>query len=151
MTGGDDRLERGVRTLRERGVRVTTARRAVLAALLDHPDHVSADDLAAAVQADHPDVHLSTVYRTLEAFERLGVVTHVHLGHGRAIYHLTDEVHHHAVCERCNAVVELPADLFDDLRERLRREHRFEADPHHFALIGLCSACAAASERAGTR
>ena len=150
MAGGDDRLERGVRSLRERGLRVTTARRAVLAALLEHPDHVSAEDLAAAVQADHPDVHLSTVYRTLESFEQLGVVTHVHLGHGRAIYHLTDEVHHHAVCERCHAVVELPGDLFDDLQATLAREHGFHADPHHFALVGLCTACAA-TPPAGTR
>ena len=40
-----------------------------------------------------------------------GVVTHVHLGHGRAVYHLTDRLHHHAVCEACGAVIQLAGDV----------------------------------------
>ena len=139
--GAARRLERVLADLRSRGGRVTTARRAVLDTLLDHREHITADELASAVQHRHPDVHLSTVYRALDAFEKLGVVTHVHLGHGRAIYHLTDEIHHHAVCEACGAVVELPADVFDELQRRLQRDHGFRADAHHFALVGRCAAC----------
>jgi Fur family transcriptional regulator, ferric uptake regulator len=138
----DRRRERILGELRRRGGRVTTPRRAVLDVLLEHRDHITADEVAAAVQERHPEVHLSTVYRALDAFEQLGVVTHVHLGHGRAIYHLTDEIHHHAVCEACGDVVELPADVFDDLQRRLQREHGFRADAHHFALVGQCARCA---------
>jgi Fe2+ or Zn2+ uptake regulation protein len=46
------------------------------------------------------------------------------------------------VCEDCGAVVELPDDVLDDVRERLRRDTGFEIDPHHFALVGRCSGCA---------
>jgi Fur family ferric uptake transcriptional regulator len=94
------------------------------------------------VRARHPEVHLSTVYRSLDAFERLGVVTHVHLGHGRATYHLAEELHHHAVCEGCGAVVELPDDLLGAVVHRVRGEFGFEVDAHHFALSGRCAACA---------
>lgn len=143
--GTDDRLERILAMLRDRGGRVTSARRAVLSALLEHREHVSAEALAGVVHASHPDVHLSTVYRTLDAFEQLGVVTHVHLGHGRAIYHLTDQIHHHAVCERCDAVLQLPLSLFDQLHTRLLSEFHFEVDAHHFALVGRCAQCASSS------
>ncbi|MGH9183637.1 MAG: Fur family transcriptional regulator [Acidimicrobiales bacterium] len=143
MTTTETRLERILGMLRQEGGRVTTARRAVLGALLEHREHITADELAEVVQVRHPDVHLSTVYRTLDAFERLGVVTHVHLGHGRAIYHLTDEIHHHAVCERCDTVVELPLAVVGDLSARLRSEFGFEVDAHHFALVGRCARCAA--------
>lgn len=140
---GDDRLERIVTLLRGSGGRITTARRAVLAALLDGARrHVTAEEVAAAVHAEHPAVHLSTVYRTLDALEQLGVVTHVHLGHGRAIYHLTDELHHHAVCEACGDVVQLPDTIFGDVQETLQRSWGFALDAHHFALVGRCAACA---------
>lgn len=144
----DARLERILTLLRRDGGRVTTARRAVVGALLTSSDHVSAEQLAETVQAEHPDVHLSTVYRTLDAFEELGVVTHVHLGHGRAIYHLTDQIHHHAVCEGCRAVIHLPDGLFGDLQARLADDFGFALDAHHFALVGHCADCVRASGEA---
>lgn len=139
----DHRLERILALLRVGGGRVTTARRAVLSVLLvEGRPHASAEEVAAAVHARHPDVHLSTVYRTLDALERLGVVTHVHLGHGRAIYHLTDELHHHAACEACGDVIQLPATIFTGVQANLRDRYGFELDAHHFALVGRCRACA---------
>ena len=96
----DDDVEAILDALRADGGRVTTGRRAIVRALFTGPDHhVTADDVAALVQADHPDVHLSTVYRTLESLEALGVVDRVNLGAGPAVYHLTDHVHHHLVCD----------------------------------------------------
>lgn len=117
----------------------------MLEALVGHDGHASAEELAAMVQRDHPEVHLSTVYRTLEAFARAGLTTHVHLGHGRAVHHLSGDddgaPHHHAVCEVCGTVVDLPADVFDAVRDRLEVELGFRADPHHFALVGTCRRC----------
>jgi Fur family transcriptional regulator, ferric uptake regulator len=127
--------------VRARGGRVTASRRAVIEALLAGDHHVTADEIAARVAADHPDVHRSTVYRTLERLQEVGVVTHVHLGHGPSTFHLADPPHHHAVCSRCGAVVEVPASALDDLADRLRAEHGFELAPQHFALTGRCRAC----------
>jgi Fe2+ or Zn2+ uptake regulation protein len=131
--------------LRASGVRITAPRRAVVTALVESADHVTADELAERVQAAEPDVHLSTVYRTLDALEKLGVVTHVHMGHGRAVYHLSESMHTHAVCEDCGMVVELPDDVLDAVRDRLRSETGFEVDPHHFALVGRCRHCVSTS------
>lgn len=139
----DDLLER----IRGGGGRVTAARRAVLEAFLETDDHhLSAEEVARRVQARRPDVHLSTVYRSLDAFEAAGVVVHVHLGHGPSIYHLATNLHHHAVCDRCATVIELPPDVLDDVAARLRDEHGFRVTAHHFALVGRCRACAAAGD-----
>lgn len=137
----NDRAAAVLDELRAAGVRITRSRRAVVDALVTADDHVTADDLAAQVATAEPDVHRSTVYRTLDALEQAGVVTHVHLGHGRAVYHLTDRLHHHAVCEVCGAVIELAADVLGDVGDRLRRDAGFEIDPHHFALVGRCRGC----------
>src|SRR4051794_21392410 len=125
MVDGEDRTARILRRLQAGGGRVTTARRALIGAMVAAQQHVTADDLATSVQAAHPDVHRSTIYRTLDALERLGVVDHVHLGHGRAVYHLADEPHHHLVCEECGDVIEVPDDTFDDLAAQLVDRYQF--------------------------
>jgi Fur family transcriptional regulator, ferric uptake regulator len=127
--------------LREQGVRVTTVRRAVITVLAAEHAHQSADDLAEAVQVDHPDIHRSTIYRTLDSLEKLGVVDHVHLGHGRAVYHLSAEPHHHLVCEVCGGVTHAPADLFDQLAADVHDRYGFSVRPDHFAVLGRCRDC----------
>lgn len=135
--------------LRSQGGRVTSARRGVISALVGAKGHVTADDLANEVQLTYPDVHLSTVYRTLDALEHLGVVDHTHLGHGRAVYHLADESHQHLVCEICGTVVEVPDTTFAELGSELLAEFGFRIRPSHFAVLGRCAACVAVPSLAG--
>ena len=135
------RLQGILDLLRSQGGRVTPARRALISALVAADSHVTADDLAATVHGRHPDVHRSTVYRTLDALERLGVVDHVHLGHGRAVYHLADQPHQHLVCEMCEAVIEVPDALFAELDAAARSLYGFTIRPKHFAVLGRCRDC----------
>ena len=97
------------------------------------------------VWAQHPDINLATIYRTLELFERLDIAFHVHIGHGPSRWHLADDVHHHLVCEVCDKVIEIPDSTFDPLRVRLEADTGFVIDPHHFSLSGRCAECAAAT------
>ena len=120
---------------------MTPARRALLSSLLQARRHVTADDLAGMVQAGHPEVHRSTIYRSLEALEQAGVVDHVHLGHGRAIYHLSDDDHQHLVCEQCGQVEEVPESVFVSLGKTLLRDYGFTMRSKHFAVLGRCTNC----------
>jgi Fur family transcriptional regulator, ferric uptake regulator len=138
-------VEEVLALIRSRGGRVTATRRAVVEALLGGcGEHLTAEEVVARVQAAHPEAHLSTVYRTLDALESLGVATHVHLGHGPSTFHLASERHHHAACDACGAVVELPEDLFADVARRVADSTGFRIDPSHFALPGRCRDCASA-------
>lgn len=128
--------------LRASGDRITTSRRAVVEAVLAGDHHVTADEVAARVADRHPEVHRATVYRTLDRLQELGVVTHVHLGHGPSTFHVNDRPHHHAVCSSCGSVVEVPMAALDDLAARLRDDLGFELSPQHFALSGRCANCA---------
>ena len=127
--------------LRAAGGRITSARRALVTALLEHDSHPTAEDLAAAVHARHPDVHQTTIYRILDDLEHLGVVEHTHLGHGPAIYHLAESAHPHVVCERCGKVVAVDRAAFDALAKQLRTKHDFVIRPGHFAVTGRCRTC----------
>jgi Fur family ferric uptake transcriptional regulator len=136
-----DRLKTILELVRQRGGRVTTSRRAIVRALLEADDHVTADQLADVVQRAHPDVHRSTVYRTLDVLTEMGVIDHVHLGHGPAVYHFTDQAHHHLVCQRCGRVIELPLAALTPLQRRIVRDYDFDLDATHFALAGHCADC----------
>ena len=137
-----DLVEEVLALLRAKGGRVTTARRQLLEALFDSPEHRTAEDLAAAVQGRAPDVHISTIYRNLDELERLGVIVHTHLGHGPASYHLASAPHGHLVCERCSATIEAPEALFEELSRSARARFGFSIDPRHFAVLGRCRDCA---------
>jgi Fur family ferric uptake transcriptional regulator len=127
--------------LRSDGGRVTTGRRAIVRALLTGPDHhVTAEDVARIVQAEHPDVHLSTVYRTLDALEVHGVVVRVNLGAGGAVYHLSDHAHHHLVCESCGAVFEVPDSVVRPVAADVDGRYGFELGGQ-LVLSGRCASC----------
>jgi Fe2+ or Zn2+ uptake regulation protein len=136
-----DRVQAILDDLRDRGERITTARRALLSALDEADDHRSAEELAAQVGMLHPEIHRATIYRTLETLRRLEVVEHTHLGHGPAVYHLTDRVHQHLVCEECGSVTDVPPAAFRGLERALKRDYGFTLKSRHFAVMGLCGPC----------
>jgi len=127
--------------VRARGGRATTSRRILLEVLFEAEGHLSAEDLAAAVQARAPDVHISTIYRNVEDLQRLGVIVHTHLGHGPATYQLASLAHAHLICEECGATIEAPDDLFRGLARTARTKLGFSIDPRHFAILGRCASC----------
>ena len=78
-----DPVDEIIGKLRAQGGRLTDARRATIRVLLDNGrSHLSAEDIVSRVRLGHPDIAESTVYRNLITFEELGIVEHIHLGHG---------------------------------------------------------------------
>ena len=133
-------------TLRDRGYRITPQRQLVFEAVVAL-DHATPEELLARVQDTAEGVNLSTVYRTLEVLEEVGLVTHTHLGHGASTYHpATAAQHLHLVCRACGSVTEADVTLADQLVGSLERAHGFDTDVHHFAIYGLCAACQRAEE-----
>ena len=100
--------------VRAAGLRMGAARRQVISVLDGVDGPITAEEVASRL----PEVHVSSVYRSLNVLEDLGVVRHVHLAHGPARYELTDVADQvrHLACERCGRDVVVPAALFDDLR-----------------------------------
>lgn len=141
--GSTERFDEVLDQLRVHGRRITSPRRAILEALVEHDGHPTAEQLMTVVHDRQPDVDKSTVYRFLEDLEGLGLVDHVHLGHGPAVYHFTDEGHHHLVCETCGVVLEVPRATFDQLRQRLQEQFGFDLEARHFAVPGRCRSCSA--------
>jgi len=140
-TGDPTTVEGVLDIVRKQGGRITSSRRLLLRALFESKRHHTAEDLAAEVQKNAPDIHLSTIYRNLDELERLGVIVHAHLGHGPATYHLAAAAHGHFVCEECGRMIEAPDALFGSLAKTVKDRFGFVIDPHHFAMLGRCANC----------
>jgi Fur family ferric uptake transcriptional regulator len=129
--------------LRDRGYRLTPQRQLVLEAV-SALRHATPEEVCAEVRRTASGINISTVYRTLDLLEELGLVTHTHLGHGAPTYSAaTDEEHLHLVCRHCGRVSETAVAVADGLVARLAAEHGFDTDVQHFAIYGTCAACRA--------
>lgn len=140
--------ERAVELLRERGLRVTAARRLVIEALFAADEPVTAERIADGLDGRVPRSDLASVYRNLETLEQLGLVRHVHLGHGPGLYVLAGHEREFVVCERCGAYEAAAPGRLDEVRDAVRATFGYEARFSHFPIVGVCPACAASGEGA---
>ena len=121
-------------TVRAHGLRVSTARRQVLEALLDAGEPLTAEELAGGAD-------LASTYRNLETLETIGIVRHVHLGHGPGRYELSGRSAGWATCERCGRSTPLPSPRAAGDPPRRARGAGFEAAFTHFPIVGRCADC----------
>ena len=129
--------------LRERGYRLTPQRELILEAV-NHLGHATPDEVHVEVRRRSAAVNVSTVYRTLEVLEELGLVRHTHLSDRAPTYHsVTGHEHVHLVCRRCHQVTSVEASLVGPLTEQLRAERGFVADVGHLTIFGECERCEA--------
>jgi Fur family transcriptional regulator, ferric uptake regulator len=126
------RMEAVVGKIRGRGYKATPQRLAVLGALAAE-QHQTLEE----IRARCPEVGLVTVYRTLDLLCEIGAVRRLDLGDGPR-YELTENHHHHLVCESCGAVSE-----FEECPLDLRRlqDVDFEVASHSLEIYGRCVVC----------
>jgi Fur family transcriptional regulator, ferric uptake regulator len=129
--------------LRSRGLRMTPQRQLVLDAV-HRLGHATPEQVHTVVQKTADAVNITTVYRTLELLEELGLVTHTHLSHGAPTYHPAQaHPHIHLVCRSCGTVTEVDPSAMQPVVDRLRSERGFQVDVTHVALFGECASCEA--------
>jgi len=144
VSGETGERELVMERLRRLGVRVTPQRLFVVEALERGGGHMTAEEIMQWAAQRYPAINLATVYRTLDLLADVGLVAQTDLGGGATYFELVgDSPHHHLVCERCGAVMELDEATLAPLRERLLATYGFVAQPRHLAIFGLCRTCAA--------
>jgi Fur family ferric uptake transcriptional regulator len=146
-----DDLSSAMALMRRRGLRVSAARRLVLEALLAADGPMSAEQIAEGIGGRVPSSDIGSVYRNLQALEDIGVVRHVHLGHGPGLHALavTGE-REYLTCERCADYHAVQPQELDAVRELIESQFGYRASFIHFPIVGLCPGCAEAVRGAAT-
>lgn len=128
--------------LRRRGLRWTSQRQNVVEVLAGAHGHLTGAELVELCRARDPMTIPSTVYRTLDALEELGLVRHAHGPDGREEYHVAPtQEHGHLYCSRCGGRWEITEAAADQIVGTLRDAQQFDVDLSHVTVVGLCQEC----------
>lgn len=135
---------------RARGLRWTPQRRTVVEVLAGTRGHVTGSELVERCREIEPATIPSTVYRTLDVLEELGLVRHGHGADGREEYHIGPASEHgHLYCSSCGGRWEVSTAEAAALVEAIRATSGFQVDLSHVTIVGRCRACAAAAGAPG--
>jgi len=124
----------------------TTRQRTAIAALLDELDEFrSAQQLHGLLAARGETIGLATVYRALGAMADAGELDTLRTDSGESLYRRCErQHHHHLVCRRCGATVEVTGAGLESLVKAVAAEHGYTDVAHTLELFGTCARCAVA-------
>ncbi|MFN0180666.1 MAG: Fur family transcriptional regulator [Gemmatimonadales bacterium] len=136
-------VERFRRYLRDRRLPVTRQRIAVAEVLLASADHPSVEALRHRLEAKGQHVGTATLYRTVDALVKSGLVLEHDFGEGFRRYEPVTEAaeHAHLVCRRCGGVVEFSNDRLERMLRMTADEHHFHYERHKVEIHGICANC----------
>jgi Fur family ferric uptake transcriptional regulator len=134
------------------GYRLTIPRQSILNVLSSTSKHLSAEEIYMAVHRLHPNIGLTTVYRTLELLVQMGLLSKYDFGDGRARYELFEgpkgiRHHHHLVCTDCGRVIDYTdfidkeKELLSQTEKGLSKKFNFKIKDHLIQFYGLCDRC----------
>ncbi|MBI1748118.1 MAG: transcriptional repressor [Acidobacteria bacterium] len=139
-------INAAITLLRKKGLKPTQQRLAIYQALMTSRDHPHAQKIYRKVRKKHVTISLNTVYNTLEAFKRAGLIGSVKVLHDEsARYDPTVDPHNHIVCMKCKKVT----DLFEKKLLRIPTPSEiggeFKIMGYRVEFFGYCRVCAGAS------
>lgn len=141
-TDNADPIARARDAFRARGMRWTPQRRAILEVLVGASGHVTGIELIERARLRDSDTTRSTVYRTLDVLEELGLVSHSHGYDGREEFHVWPvSKHAHLACEDCRSTWEIEGHEALAITASLARKRGFVVNLSHLTISGRCSEC----------
>ncbi|HHW49579.1 MAG TPA: transcriptional repressor [Clostridiaceae bacterium] len=128
--------------LAKKGCKNTKSRKAVLDIMEKADTALSAEDIFIRVKESGNSVNLSTVYRTLELMEKIGLAEKTVMSDGKARYTLSGDGHkHHIICTSCHKTVEINSCPLGTLEKDVMKETSFDITGHKLEIYGLCPEC----------
>ena len=124
------------------GYRLTEARRAVVEIMAKSTYALTPIEIFDEARESHPALGLVTVYRTLEALEKQGLIQRVHQPQGCQAFITAPAGHQHLLlCRQCGETALFEGDDLETLFKSIARKTGFEITEHWLQLFGLCPGC----------
>jgi Fe2+ or Zn2+ uptake regulation protein len=139
------------KALREKGIRLTRQRRVILEVMDNAEQHLDVDQILERAQKIDPEVHLVTVYRTIDLLKKQGLIDELDLLHLRGDRHYYEthgpRDHIHVACLRCGKVREFESRLYEQLKEQIARDFEMEVTVSRTEVGGICNDCLKKSDQ----
>src|SRR5262252_9980676 len=131
--------------LRQRGIRLTRQRRVILQVMDAAEQHLDVDQILDRAQKISPEVHLVTVYRTIDLLKKEGLIDELDLLHLRGDRHYYEthgpRDHIHVACLKCGKVREFESQLYEQLKSQIERDFKMKVTISRTEVGGYCAEC----------
>ncbi|HLC69546.1 MAG TPA: Fur family transcriptional regulator [Patescibacteria group bacterium] len=128
--------------LKQRGLRLTKKREAIIAILSKLGKPISAPELLELLKAKKIKLNKTTVYRELYLLREEGIANEVQLGQNKKYYEISDEHHHHLICLNCESISDvIMDDKFKEAEKKIKKDKKFLVLNHSLEFFGLCQKC----------
>lgn len=128
--------------LEAHGHRFTEQRGAVHRFLSGTDTHPTAEDVFHGVREDLPAISLATVYKNLETLVGCGMAIKLTWSDGSSRYDGRTDPHHHARCNRCGVVMDVPGNAPPEIVADAETFPGFHVTGYRLELTGFCASCA---------
>ena len=123
-------------------LRITKQRALILEIIRRGQGHLDAAEVYRRAQKKQTLLSLSTVYRTLQTFKRLGLVEEVHFDETHHHYEAKPSAeHHHLLCLGCGTVIEFQYPLSRYVKRNVAEAKDFDIVDTEVRMTGYCSRC----------
>lgn len=134
-------MEKIVAKYKDKGLRLTPQRIAILRFLEGNTNHPTAEDIFKEVKKGNPTLSFATVYNTLQALRDKGEVLEITIDPAKRHYDPNTAPHHHIVCTDCNEIQDVFVDYSDVLKLPGDVLKEFKPLGNHVDFYGLCRDC----------
>ena len=133
-----------LKTLKDNKYRITESRKLICDLLEQNIHfHFSAKELTLLVNKKSKiNIDQTTIYRTLDALQELGLLQHSHIPHKPAIYYLNSTNQNvHLICESCDKIVDISEQSVNSINSILKQNSNFNRINNNFVYVGVCNEC----------
>lgn len=137
----EQELSQVLELLKEKKVRVTPQRKAILEYLMQSKEHPTAEQIFREVSKDFGSMSLATVYNTMNIFSHLNIVEEMKFNGITSHYDFKHHDHHHICCMYCGQIADVHYQDLGPLIQYAQKETGYKVISANVELIGICQAC----------
>ena len=131
-------MEKYVKVLKEKNLKITPQRLMVLKYLGEHCTHPTTEEIYANLKSNNPSLSKTTVYNTLEVLEQNSIIQSLTISGSELRYDIKEGMHHHFLCKKCGVIIDIDVEC-PNLNKMLECGHKVEEVHGYFK--GICKNC----------
>lgn len=136
-----NQLKNSIKELKEKGIRITPQRHAILEYLIGTTSHPTADEIYRKLEGNFPNMSVATVYNNLRVLKDSGLIKELTYGDASSRFDFTIEAHYHSICETCGKIVDFDYSGLQEIERVAEEKLGFKISHHRMELYGTCPDC----------
>lgn len=142
MTDYQMAFDHAIQHLKDKHIRITETRKAILSYMIEARHHPSAEQIYKDLKPDYPHMSLATVYNNLKVLIEEGFVNEIKLSHDNTSYFdFMGHRHLHIACERCGKITDFVDVDIPHVRKEAEAQTDYKVTRTQLLMYGICPDC----------